>query len=261
MTSQITSSIIPAEVSGLQTTAEIPWDRFILLAGEPFTGKSTAAASFPNALFLDFDNKVPRGCQTIPFHNADFCDSLPRARRANKILPPNKRDALTEWIEKNCGKLPPSTTIILDSLTSVDTWFHTQTEDVEKVQAGADGGQLYGKKLKYFSTLFEVLKMFGCRVIINVHLVPVFSKDQATGKVKPLIGGTFAERIPGYCTSVIRAHHKVISNETTYYWRIKPDAIFNSNVPFPSPVTDLVVGPNIEGGAYGAMTQLISTLK
>lgn len=233
----------------------VPWDRFVLLCGEAFTGKSRAAASFPNPLFLNFDDKAPVGVPIIPFHSAAFCDTL--VRRANVANPPNKKDALVKWLEQNANKLPPDTTLVLDSMSSLDTWFHIQAEDVDKLKtAEGSGGRLYGTKLKYFSDLFEVLKVYGCRVIINAHTVPVFNKDnQATGKLRALMGGTFAEKIPTYCTSVVRAYVKVEGNKALYYWRIKPDNLMNTNVPFNTNVADV----NITDGAYPAMLKLINS--
>ena len=240
-------------IQGVQTTDVVPWDRFILLAGEGFAGKSRAASSFPNPLFLNFDDKSPVGVRCIPFHSAAFCDSL--VKRANAANPPNKRDAFIKWVEQNANKLPPDTTLVLDSLSSLETWWHTQTEDVEKIQANAGGGQLFGQKLKWFSQLFECLKQYGTRVVINAHLVPVFNKDnQSTGKVKALISGSFAEKIPTYCTSVIRAYVKPNNNSPEYFWRIKPDTLMNTCVPFTTGVADV----NVTAGAYQAMVNLIA---
>jgi len=245
----------PKELHGLTVSSSIPWDRFILLAGEAFSGKSTACASFPDPIFLDFDNKAPKGVKTIPFHSAAFCDTL--VKRANPTLPPNKRDALMTWVERNMHLVPPDSTVILDALSSVDTWYHTQTEKVDGVQAAIGGGKLYGDKLKWFSSLCEILKMYPCRVIICAHLQPVFdAENRSTGKMKALVSGSFAEKIGTYCTSIIRAHVKTVSNNSQYLWRIKPDGVLNSNVPFQTLLQDV----DVTSGAYPAMLKLIENV-
>lgn len=216
-------------LQGLTTTTDNLTGRFILIIGEPFSGKTTSALTFPNPVVLNFDNKVPKGTQVIPFHDDKFVDSL--YPRANPALPANRRDAFLKWLGANIGKLDASQTLILDSLTTLDTAFHMQTENVEN--AGAKNKfEVWTIKLKYMNTIIQLLKNAASNVVLIAHTQPEYDEaGNPTGKVKPLIGGSFADKIGAFCTDMFR---QVVTTDAAtkrrvYQWKIKPDRVFNSN--------------------------------
>lgn len=219
---------------GLMPSEDAQPDRFMLLAGAAFSGKTTAALSWPNPLVLDFDNKVPKkGTNTIPFHNDAFVDSI--RPRANRTLPANRRDAVHDWLKQNINRLSEYT-VIVDSLTMWETAFHQQTFDVEE-KWGVNGGLYFGAKLSYFQTAFALLAASKARIIVNCHLMPIYVRDEKTGadiaigKNKPSVTGSMAERLPTYCTSIVYTYMKcdtLRGGKLTYWWVLRPCLAFDA---------------------------------
>lgn len=209
-------------------------DRFMLIAGAPFAGKTTAALSFPNPLVLNLDRKVPKaGVPTVPFHDDAFVESI--VRRANPMHPVNRRDAFSLWLQANIGRLKDYT-IVLDSITALETAFHQQTLDVEQ-KWGINGGLYFGAKLNYFLSVCAMLQATGGRVIINCHLATIFVRDEktvadvATGKNKAAMTGSGAERITAFCMSIIYAYLKTDMAKPgvlRYMWVLRPCPAFDA---------------------------------
>ena len=234
-------AIVAVERTAMQgaITSDTPEpDRFVILAGYPFHGKTTSALTFENPLPLDFDHKIPRrGVESIPFWDDKFVDSI--ISRKSPKHPANRRDALTMWLADNARFLKDRTPI-LDGLSAVETAFHQQTEDVEGIKANIGGGELFGKKLTYFNGLFALLANIAPRVVVTCHLAPIYTKDEKTGadvaigKSRPVMTGQFAERIAGYATSMILCERTQTYNSATnsydlqYWWHLKPSSMFDS---------------------------------
>jgi len=135
----------------------------ILIVGAPFSGKSTAAATFPNPVFLDFDHKAPAGSTTIPFWSAEFCDKL--APRKNPNHTPNRKDALINYFRKHiitanaADRVPYDHTIILDSMTALEEGIHRQIQQ-EGIPIGKngqpDGFHLWKLKIDYLNDIFAI---------------------------------------------------------------------------------------------------------
>lgn len=235
----------PVAVNGLQglnTAAIAEPDRFVILAGEPFSGKTTSAVGlqdgegFPNPLLLNFDNKNPRpGIAEIPFHNDDFIESI--VKRKSTRDPVNRQDAFTIWLADN-ARYCKDYTGILDGLGTLEIAFHQQTADVEKIQ-GINGGLLYGRKLKYLNGCMALLAAYFRRVVVTCHLAPVYTRDEKTGidvntgRHRPMVGGQFAERIAGFATSNIlcKAVPKdplAMDGKLRHIWLLRPTAEYNS---------------------------------
>lgn len=193
----------------------------VLLVGMPHSGKTTSALTFPNVYTLDGEGKVPAGTRRIDFTDAAFVDSL--APRANKLNPPNCRDAFMSYVAKELPLFPADTTVIIESLTALDGWFHLQTERVDAI---ADKRALFGNKLSYFNQLFELLRRVPCRIIMTAHLQPVMGEgDRATGSFKAFLGGSFAEKLPGYFTACMLCERDLNpTNPKPWRWRLRPNA-------------------------------------
>lgn len=232
----MTAAQVPQTIHTLQgminSTVPKP-DRFILQAGSPFAGKTYAALSFPNPLVLDFDNKnIREGVPTIPFYDDNFVESI--VRRKNPTNAVNRKAALEIWLQQNIGKLKDYT-VILDALTNVEVAFHQQVFGVEE-KWGMNGGLYFGEKLNYFQGICALLAASGARVIVNCHLVPVYTRDAntgldvATGKNKPAVTGSTAEKLPSFCTSVIYAYAKIdgIKGQISYWWVLRPCLAFDA---------------------------------
>lgn len=205
----------------------------LLLVGEPFTGKSTSAATFPNPMFIDLDHKAPRGVQTLPFWNAEFCDKF--KKRANINCPPNKRDAVLNFLEKHLVELPKDCTLVLDSLTMLSAAFHHQTEEVETLPINpktnkTDGFYLWKEKINYFNAVMELLKIHPGHVIVIAHEQ---KKRDETGDltevIKPVMTGAFCDLIMSHFTLVFRQTLRKKNGIDEYLWDVKPTPFFRSN--------------------------------
>lgn len=220
---------------GLQPSLPPEPDRFVIIAGHPYAGKTHAALTWPNPIVLDFDRKVTKaGVPTIPFHDDRFVTQV-IGPQPLPTQPPNRRDALTMWLLTNLASLPEDSTIILDGLSSVEIAFHSQTETVEGIKAAEGGGRLFGKKLDYFSGLLALLSRHRGRVVITCHLTPIFTRDiktgvdVATGKCKPMLTGSAAERLAGFSTSMLYAFWMVNeAGERKHYLGLAPSPAFDA---------------------------------
>lgn len=222
-----------SQPSGLVISGDPEPDKFLVIAGAAFAGKTTAALSFPKPLILNLDNKVPiKGVPTIPFHDDAFCDSI--IKRANPANPANRRDAVANWIAMNRATLAGHT-VIFDSISSLENAFYSQTFEVEK-KWGVNGGLFFGAKLSYFSGICDALRACAMRVIVNCHLLPIFAKDQnsgadiSTGKFKPACAGSFAEKLPTFATTMAYAYREndITAGTSKYLWALRPTIAFDA---------------------------------
>lgn len=209
----------------------------LLLIGKPFAGKSTAAATFPKPLFLDFDHKAPRGFDTIPFWDGRFCDKF--CKNPSPAHGPNQRDALRLFLSTHL-RAYPNHTVILDSLTSVDRAFHYQTDKVDPPEIGrsgkADARATWRKKIDFYGEIFIMLKAHPGHVIVTVHEQPLTNEDGSPSmKIKPVITGQVGDIIGMFFTAVFRQivdPRKNIPESEWYKWVTKPDVSFPFNNTF-----------------------------
>lgn len=225
-------------IPGMVSSDEPSFGDFILIVGPAFSGKTTACLTFPKPVFINLDNKLPRGTNCIPFHDPAFTDRF--APRANRTLPPNRKDAVLNWLYQNVGNLPSDITLILDSFSALSDAFHLQAEYVEDIGTSKAGNKallkVYGAKLNYLEAVFTLLKFAPCRVIVTAHTMPEYdAQGNPTGGVKPFCTGSFSDKIATYATDVFRAYVDIDPNtgkpridpETKevigYRWMLKPD--------------------------------------
>lgn len=225
----------PGAQLGFVTMDRPTTGRFILLVGAPSSGKTTACMTFPNPRFINLDNKLPAGAIAIPFHDPAFCDKY--APRAMTSLPPNRRDAVINWLLQHVHQLSPDTTLILDSFSSLSDAFHLQAEKVEDIGTSKAGNKallkIFGAKLAYLEPVFSLLKLAPCRVVVTAHTMPDYDAEgNATGGVKPFCTGSFSDKIAGYATDTFLQYvdvdpntgrPKVENSEVTgYRWWLRP---------------------------------------
>lgn len=225
----------PGAQLGFVTMERPTTGRFILLVGAPSSGKTTACMTFPNPRFINLDNKLPAGAVAIPFHDPAFCDKY--APRAHGALPPNRRDAVINWLLQHVHQLSPDTTLILDSFSSLSDAFHLQAEKVEDIGTSKAGNKallkVFGAKLAYLEPVFSLLKLAPCRVVVTAHTMPDYDAEgNATGGVKPFCTGSFSDKLAGYATDTFLQYvdvdpntgrPKVENGEVTgYRWWLRP---------------------------------------
>jgi len=247
----------------------------LLIVGEPFSGKTTAAATFPNPLFLDFDHKVPPDLPpelkqslkhtvttpfpTIPFWDDDLCDKF--APRSNRNVPGNKRDAFRKYLQSALAKIPADVTVIIDSATALEKAFHHQTEVIESPPISPktgkpDGFYVWREKQNYFGSIMDLLKTHPGNVIYIMHETGEKNEDGApTGRIKPLMSGSFVDSIASHFTLMFRQRIRVDKQNNYnkhYVWDVLPTPVFNSNnclqmKESPIPATYESLRPYLEG--------------
>ena len=211
----------------------------ILIVGAPFTGKSTAAATFPNPVFLDFDHKAPVNTTTVPFWNAEFCDRL--APRKNPNHTPNRKDALLNYFRKHvitadvANRIPYSATLILDSVTALDEALNRQIQQegipISTKTNKPDGFHLPKLRIDFYNDLFAIIQAWPGNFICIMHEMPEYDKDgDTTGRVKPLLTGQPGDKIGSKFTCMFRQRVIAEPNKPAQYvWDVLPKREFDSN--------------------------------
>jgi len=215
-----------------------------LIYGQPITGKTTGARTFPNCIIVDFDGNLPPDVpNVIPMWSDTFVDGIkPRAMTAPGLppMPANRRDVLLTILADLSKSLPKGYTIIVDSLTRIESWYNAQEEAEPKPRGKSgdvDGHTLFRKRLAYFDTLFSMLTACPANVIFIAHQQQDRDdKGNITMQVKPALQGQIGEKMPGYFPIVLQARREVDTKNTAninYVWRVRPTHFETARVPKP----------------------------
>lgn len=210
---------------------------FVLIYGPPVTGKTTGARTFPNPYIVDVDHNLPAGVpNVIPIWDEKVVDKIkPRVTPAIA----NRRDALLVVLADLSRELTANDTIIIDSLTRIETWFNAQeeAEPQPRGKTGApDGHAMFRKRLLFFDTLFTMLTSCPANVVFTVHQQQERNeKGDVTGQIKASLQGQIGEKMPGYFPIVLQAVRQV--NQQTkaveFVWRVRPGLYEAARVPKP----------------------------
>ena len=202
------------------------------LIGAPGAGKTTAARTFPNPIWLDEDNKCPPGVASIPLYDPKVCKSLVKIKSDLDYGP---RQGLIDFLRFEGPKFPEDSTLIHDSWTStmnkLDGWQDANKEAIywSNKKNEVDGFALHGDRLAMAVELSNAYKALKCNVIICIHEQIERDKDgNPLSSIKPLMKGQFADQMAAHLTAFFRQLHspKWPSNEG-YYWKVKADNIFH----------------------------------
>jgi hypothetical protein len=223
-------------ISKYLTTTEVQ-KVFALIYGPPVTGKTTGARTFPNPYIVDVDHNLPAGVSNvIPIWDEKFIDGI-KPRVSSAIA--NRRDALLVVLADLSKELTAKDTIIIDSLTRIETWFNVQ-EELEpqpRGKAGApDGHAMFRKRLLYFDTLFTMLTSCPANVVFTVHQQQERNeRGDVTGQIKASLQGQIGEKMPGYFPIVLQAIRQInpTSKEVNFVWRVRPGLYEAARVPKP----------------------------
>ena len=224
-------------------------DEMIALVGAPGSGKTTSCLTFPNRIWLDFDNKCPSGESTVPFWSSAFCDTIYKPSPNFGIA--NRRDAFKRWLENNHKLFSPGQTLILDSWSLMLTSFYVQTyREWDMLPANKDGERngyfVWSSLVRYAREILDMLKGINCRRIVTFHETRERDeKDRLTGKLKPVMDGQFKDQILGYFTDVYRQCKDPIKKdergknvtlgtgfayEQGWFWQLSGDEIMDTNM-------------------------------
>lgn len=225
------------------TTAAIPQIRLGLI-GAPGTGKTTAARTFPNPIWLDEDNKCPPDVQSIPLYDPAVARKFVKLRSAIDYGP---RQGLIDFLKHEGPKFPSDVTLIHDSWTStmnkLDTWQAANASQLywSTKKNEVDGFALHGDRLAMAVEITNAYKSLKCNIIVCIHEQIERDKDgNPLSSIKPLMKGQFADQMAAHLTSFFRqCHSDKWPTNKGYYWRVKADSIFKPITPHGFKVPDV----------------------
>lgn len=221
------------KLPGLRPSAE--FSRVIGIQGEPNSGKTTAAISWPNPIVLNFDKKLRAGIPEIPFWDNGWVHSFMKTQAP---LYADRKTALIKWIRTAGTSIPADATIILDSFTMVDnTWTEFVSANKHAFYTKGDGGKepeyngraMFYAKQDYLIELFALLRSMPCTVIVTFHETPARdNKGNLNNKLRPLVsGGSFKDQLEGNLGMMIRLETRAGKN----YLKLKSDEHFDAMIP------------------------------
>lgn len=224
------------------TTTTTATKTIVLLYGQPVTGKTTGARTFPNPYIVDFDGNLPAGVpNVIPLWDEKFVDKI--SPRIHSSRPPSRCAALLKIYNDLATHLPAGSTIITDSLTRLETWYNIEEEaDPNKPRSSKDaskidGHALFRRRLNYFDTIFTTLTACRANVVFIVHQQQDRNeKGDVTGQIKPSLMGQIGEKLPGYFPIVLQAVRKedpAKPGAVSFLWRVRPSFYEPARVPKP----------------------------
>lgn len=209
-----------------------------LIYGPPITGKTTGARTFPNPHIIDFDNNLPPGTpNVVEMWNDEVVDKI-KSRKVKDVA--NRMDALLVVASDLGHALPENSTIIIDSLTRVESWVNIQEKYEPQPRSNKtgeiDGHAVWRARLNYFDTLFTTLVGCAANVIFISHQQQDRNeKGEIVGQIRPALMGQIGEKLPGYFQTVMQACRQKNPDtkilEPIYTWRLRPSVFETARVP------------------------------
>lgn len=174
----------------------------ILCVGDPKSGKTRLAMSFPRPGILDCDGNLGSAIRVAG--GKEFLVSQPFATDDGKEVPVNERWPRAVDETKKLLASPDTQSFILDGLSNLCQWGLAYCE-VELTKAGIDIKKEYLAKYQRFiplmSNYITMLRIPGKFVIVNVH--QTMDRDDITksvryeldipGRLKNTLGGQFTD--------------------------------------------------------------------
>lgn len=231
------------------------------LQGPPGSGKTWAALTFPNPIIWNLDNKLVGYKNKYPDSNIQvvnptkklIVDQLKVSNMGfNKPNNPNAeiniRDGFKKWIDLFGPQLTNNMTLVIDSWTSLQNWFGIQTQKPHEKSITKQGEEdrfyFWKFKLNYSVEITEQLKTLQCNVVVICHeTIERDEEGRATGKLRPLMSGQFADQLAGQMTDFYRQipmpklDHRTgkpnliengepIKEDIEYVWQTQSDNMF-----------------------------------
>lgn len=222
----------------ITTAPAIPQIRFGII-GAPGTGKTTFALTFPNPLVLDYDGKLPPGTISVPFSNQQWLRAQTTWKRPSQVNFAD-RDALNYWLRIEGPKLPPDTTVILDSWTSVmnrlDMWHDAVKHQLfySEKKKEVDGFAVHADRISFAVEVFNLFKALPCNFVVTMH-EQIERNDEGlpTGNIKPLMKGQFADQMAAHLTGFFRMGFDLAKFPETkgYCVKVKADRVWKPITP------------------------------
>lgn len=176
----------------------------ILLVGDPKTGKTCVAASFPDPYFLDVDGNLGSATRILKDKKFWYDSPVNEVKESHEVW----KHALS--CLQVAAKDPQIKTLVVDSLSLLTEYIclwvineHVRMGERDKNGKPIDALTIpdYGKLLSIFRTLIFGLRQSGKTVVVTSHQQA--SKDEITGAVryglaipgqaKDTLGGAFTD--------------------------------------------------------------------
>ncbi len=184
-----------------------PPQQRIGIQGFPGTGKTFGSLGWPNCIVANIDKGLGAhhgrsDVIELPFWNPDYL------RKINNGSP-NLKTAILQFVVTEARKFTENQTFVIDALRGIDAAYHTDWRENPKYASGGkiDDFKEWGLKLIYFSELCEALNVLKCNVILITHESEKKDKDGTySGKIRPMLQGSFADKIVSHFTDWFRQH-------------------------------------------------------
>lgn len=232
------------KLPGVKTSTK--FSRVIGIQGEPNTGKTTAAISWPNPLVLDLEKKLLLGIPCVELWDET---TLREISGIKPPLPVSQKDVIITWLRAAGPKLPPETTLIVDSYTAVDNAWMLFVKANPQIFWNKDkefnGREMFKQKLDFNLELFALLKSLPCTCVITFHETAERNeKGGLTGKYRTLVnGGGFKDQLEGHLGMLIRTTNK----NGKYILQVRSnhlfDAMISPDYKFPDGLTEIEIPP------------------
>jgi hypothetical protein len=236
----------------------------LLLLGFPGTGKTVTAASFPKPVFINLDDKLPKGVASLPFCNPAWVKKT--FPNCNHSLQVNVRDALVQLVRFGLGSLATQgfQTIVLDSLQLAYAYFDMRIPiDYQQYISKAgnvDGRSIFQHKLNFAIEIVAGLKTFPGNFICTSHEMLERSEEgKLTGRIKAAVEGQFPERIGGFFNLQLRQvwiENKKTGPSKGHYLQVQPDSMCKPSLPFGVNPTERFIEPS-----YDAIRRMLENME
>ena len=228
----------PGNISDYCVTTETQ-RLFVLIYGQPVTGKSTGALTFPDPHVVAIENNLPKGTKKVlPLWEDAFVDSI--RKRSHPSWSANRRDVALIVVKDLATQMPAGSTLIIDSLTRLEMWFNIQENEEPPILSDKtkqqDTNAHYRKRLNYFQTFLTTLTTAKCHVVALVH--QQFERDEkreVTQHVRPALMGQIGEQLPGFFPILLQAVRRQAkpTDPVTFDWRVKSSMFEPARIPKP----------------------------
>lgn len=210
------------------------------IQGEPGTGKTTSALTFPNPVVINFDDGLGghfgKDVIEFPVWSYDWCIKYGCSPTKPQKNPQPDRKSATIKILKGCLYLTEDQTLILDSWTALQTAFDIEQATHPLIQNGEiNAFDFWEKKIDFSEDVISLLVSMKCHVVVLFH--EVLERDKKTGlllnKCQPMMQGKFQTKLklhfPNYFRMLAEGEIDKDGKELgcKYFWQVKADSKFD----------------------------------